>query len=177
MKKVLFTVATLALFGILAAFNIPSKDTPATSAAPAAEIKWYTWEEAIELNKKEPRKLFIDVYTDWCGWCKRMDATTFKDPKVVEHMNAKYYPIKLDAEQKEDVLYNNHTFKYIANAGRRGIHELAYSLLDGQMSYPSYVYLTENVERIYVSKGFKETEPFLKELDYFTNEKYLESNQ
>jgi len=32
-------------------------------------IKWNTWEEAIEKSKKEKRKIFVDVYTDWCGWC------------------------------------------------------------------------------------------------------------
>ncbi|MEO0341161.1 MAG: DUF255 domain-containing protein, partial [Bacteroidota bacterium] len=139
------------------------------------EIKWYTWEEALEANKKEPKKLFIDLYTDWCGWCKRMDATTFKDPKVVAHMNENYYAIKFDAEQKEEVIYNNYTFKFI-DQGRRGVHELAYSLLDGKLSYPSYVYMTEKVERLYVSKGYKQVDQFIQELDYFTQEKYLQQN-
>jgi thiol:disulfide interchange protein len=54
------------------------------SAANAQEkIKWHTLPEAIELNKKEPRKFMIDVYTDWCGWCKRMDATTFSNDTIV----------------------------------------------------------------------------------------------
>lgn len=175
MKKVLLIVAALGFFGIFAAFTFPT-DTTSAAEVSAEEIKWYTWDEAIELNKKEPRKLFIDLYTDWCGWCKRMDATTFKDPAVVKHINANYYPIKFDAEQKEEVVYNGHTFKFI-NSGRRGVHELAYSLLDGKLSYPSYVYLTEKVERIYVSKGYKQADQFIEELNYFTEEKYLESDQ
>ena len=48
--------------------------------APADEIKWYTWEEAAELSKTAPKKVFIDLYTDWCGWCKKMDKSTFQDP-------------------------------------------------------------------------------------------------
>ena len=105
-----------------------------------------------------------------------MDATTFKDPKVVAHLNEHYYPIKFDAEQKEDVVFNDHTFKFLAQ-GRRGVHELAYSLLDGQLSYPSYVYLNEQIQRIYISKGYKQTEQFIQELDYFTQEKYKQENQ
>lgn len=178
MKKVLWTVAAVATLGLFTAFTFVENTTPTEyiEEAPVEEIKWYTWEEAIELNKKEPRKLFIDLYTDWCGWCKRMDATTFTDPAVVKHMNENYYPIKFDAEQKEEVVYNGHTFKYIAS-GRRGVHELAYSLLDGQLSYPSYVYMTEEVERIYVSKGYKAADKLIQELNYFTAEKYLETDQ
>ncbi len=40
-------------------------------------VRWLSWEEAIELSKEDPRKIVIDVYTEWCGWCKKMDKTTF----------------------------------------------------------------------------------------------------
>ena len=179
MKQITLTLVALATLGLFTAFTtFPSSRSAESGTAlqAAASIQWYTWEEAIELNKKEPRKLFIDLYTDWCGWCKRMDATTFQDPAVIEHMNKNYYPIKFDAEQKEDVVYDGHTFKVI-DSGRRGVHELAYSLLDGQLSYPSYVYLTEKVERIYISKGYKPAEQMIQELNYFTDERYLESDQ
>ena len=49
----------------------------------AQDINLMTWEQAAAANEKEPKKIFVDVYTDWCGWCKRMDVTTFKDPAVV----------------------------------------------------------------------------------------------
>ncbi|HKK76031.1 MAG TPA: DUF255 domain-containing protein [Saprospiraceae bacterium] len=179
MKKILLAVAAMATIGLFAAFTLPGNQIQTTGPEvkeTAESIKWYTWEEAIELNKTEPRKLFIDLYTDWCGWCKRMDATTFTDPAVVQHINDNYYPIKFDAEQKEEVIYNGHTFKYIAS-GRRGVHELAYSLLDGKLSYPSYVYMTKDVERLYVSKGYKPADQLIKELNYFTEEKYLETDQ
>jgi uncharacterized protein YyaL (SSP411 family) len=55
-------------------------------------VKWYTLEQAIALNKKEPRKIMIDVYTDWCGWCKKMDITTFNNNVIADYLNSKYYP-------------------------------------------------------------------------------------
>jgi uncharacterized protein YyaL (SSP411 family) len=47
-------------------------------------VNWVTFEQAVELSKKDKRKVFIDVYTDWCGWCKVMDKNTFSDPKVAK---------------------------------------------------------------------------------------------
>lgn len=146
---------------------IPSNST----AAAEEEIKWYTFDEAVKLSEKKPKKIFIDLYTDWCGWCKRMDATTFKDPAVAKYMNANFYPVKFDAEQKEEVKYRGHTFTYFP-AGNRGVHELAYSLLDGKLSYPSYVYLSEKQERITISPGYKEAEFFVKELKYIAENYY-----
>lgn len=62
-------------------------------------IKWMGFNEAIEACKKEPKMIFIDVFTDWCGWCKRMDATTFKNPVIAKYMNDKFYAVKFDAER------------------------------------------------------------------------------
>jgi uncharacterized protein YyaL (SSP411 family) len=60
-------------------------------------VKWLTWEDAVTLSKKEPRKFFVDVYTDWCGWCKKMDKMTFDNPAVATYLNANYYPINFNA--------------------------------------------------------------------------------
>ena len=50
---------------------------------PAGSLKWMTWDEAVNANKLKAKPIFVDVYTDWCGWCKKMDATTFSDPELV----------------------------------------------------------------------------------------------
>lgn len=152
---VILTIAVLAYAFILVPQNKIAEE----------EIKWYTFEEAIKLSDKKPKKIFIDLYTDWCGWCKRMDQTTFKDPAVVKYMNANFYAVKFDAEQKAEVKYKDHTFKFFPS-GNRGVHELAYSLLDGKLSYPSYVYLSEKQERITISPGYKTADSFIKELKY-----------
>lgn len=135
---------------------------------PAANrIEWLSWEEAIERSKSDsnPKKIFVDVYTDWCGWCKRMDAVTFNDPKVKAYMQNNFYMVKLNAEQKEDIKFNNRTFKYVAS-GRRGYHELAAELLQGQLSYPTVVFLDEEVKIVTVVPGFQDANKFLKIASY-----------
>lgn len=159
---------TLALAGMMAFRSNPKP-------VETAPMRWYTWEEAVELNKSKPKKIFVDVYTDWCGWCKKMDKSTFADPAVMEYMSANFYPVKLNAEQKEDINFNGEVFKYVAQ-GSRGVHTLAYSLLDGQMSYPSFVTLNEKFERIMISPGYKEAPDMLKELKFSAEEHYSKTS-
>ena len=170
MKKVLFGGILLMAVASFLAFK-SNETLIETPVEDSSKIQWMTWDEAIKANKVKPKKLFIDVYTDWCGWCKRMDATTFSDEKVVKYINDNFYAVKFNAEQKEDILYKGHTLKYQPN-GRRGFHGLAYSLLDGKLGYPSYVYLDEAENRISISPGYKPVEPFLKELAYFAENHY-----
>lgn len=162
--------------GFIALLTVSFTSNPDSSKAEVEKPKWYTWEEAMEANAKEPRTIMVDIYTSWCGWCKRMDKATFQDPKVAKVLNEKFYAVKLDAEMREEVVFNNHTFKYFPNAGRRGVHELAYSLLDGSMSYPSIVFLNEKMERIMISKGYKNADQFMVEMEYTAGKHYKNQN-
>ena len=110
------------------------------------EVNWVSFEEAIALNQKEKRKILVDVYTDWCGWCKKMDRTTYSHPKIVEYINEKYYAVKLNAEMTDTVRLGKQLFVNENPDSRRSPHQLAVSLLNGKMGYPSTVLLDENIE-------------------------------
>jgi thioredoxin-related protein len=92
-------------FLLLSVFSIGQK-----SKGHSGPINWLTLEEADSLYKIEKRPMFIDVYTDWCGWCKRMDASTFQDPTVAAYLNANFYAVKLDAETKDTITFNGTTY-------------------------------------------------------------------
>lgn len=170
MKNFLLAAGVLLFSGaLLAAFSIRGTNT---TQPPADTLKWYTWEEAVELNKTAPKKIFVDVYTDWCGWCKRMDKSTFADSTISAYMGANFYPVKLNAEQKGDIEFNGQTFKYMETGNGRGVHTLAYSLLEGDMRYPNFVYLNEKFERIMISPGYKEPNDIIKELKFAAEEQY-----
>lgn len=124
-------------------------------------LTWLSFEQAVELQKKEPRKILIDVYTDWCGWCKKMDKYTYTDQSVINNLNTKYYLVKFNAEQKEDIQFKDKTFKFKTEYKA---HELAVSLLNGQMSYPSTVFLDEDMNMLTNVPGYltpKEINPIL----------------
>ncbi len=108
----------------------------------AGEIKWYTFKEAVALQEKQPKTIFIDMYTDWCGWCKKMDAETFAHPGIAGFINTHFYPVKFNAERKDTVVYKGKTY-INKGEGRRPTHDLAIYLLRGKMSYPSIVYIDD----------------------------------
>lgn len=126
-------------------------------------VKWLSFEEAIALNKKEKKPFIIDVYTDWCGWCKVMDRKTYADKYIAGYINKNFYPIKFNAEQREQIEYLGKTFKFVEN-GRKGYHELAVSLLGGKLSYPTTVFLDKDEKMIDRIPGYltkEKIEPIL----------------
>ncbi len=135
-------------------------------AVNAQQIQWVTWEEAIDLSKNEQKKIFVDVYTDWCGYCKKLDNTTLSNASIVDYVNETYYAIKFDAETKEDITLNGKTYRY-TNSGKRGYHELAKEILKGQMSYPTLVFLDESFLTIQPIKGFQDVKTMNQILHYF----------
>ncbi len=139
----------------------------------STEIQWMSWTEAVALNQEAPKKFFIDVYTEWCGWCKKMDKTTFMDAAVVAFMNENFYAVKFDAESKTPFTYDNHEFKFM-QMGSRGIHEFAYALLGRRQSYPSYVYMNRDESRIAISPGYKDAATMLKELQFIAGDHFQE---
>jgi len=145
------------------------------SSAPAVsgdKIKWLDFEEAVTLSKKKPKKIFLDMYTDWCGWCKKMDASTFINPVIVDYMNKNYYAVKFNAERKDTVTFNGKNYVNANPAGGRSSHQLAQELLGGRMSYPSFVFLDENLTKITILPGFRKAPDFEAVLNYINTDAY-----
>lgn len=129
-----------------------------------AEITWYDFETAIDKNEEDRKPIFIDIYTDWCGWCKKMDASTFKDPEVVKYMNENYYAVKMDAESKEAIAFNETLYEYKVYQGGKGYNELAVNLLGGRMSFPTFVILSKRQVKKATLRGFQKPNQLLKAL-------------
>jgi thioredoxin-related protein len=155
MKRIFFGLTVFAVAAVLTAMNVTEKPLKSEESP----VNWMTFEQAVEKAKTEKRKIFIDVYTDWCGWCKVMDKKTFSDPKVAKILNENFYPVKFDAEQTADIVFHGTTFKNTGSGGR-GTHQLAAALLNNQLSYPTVVFLDEEFRMIQPLPGFKEAPEF-----------------
>ena len=97
---------------------------------------------------------------------------------MAKYLNDNFYAVKLDAESRKEINFKGDKFEFVEIEGSRrgGIHMLAYSLLDGKMSYPTVVTLNENFERIAISPGFKEAPMMYNELKFAAEEHYKTSN-
>ena len=131
------------------------------------DLQWLTFEQAANMKNKGSKKYLVDVYTDWCGWCKTMDKRTFSDPEVQAYLNKNFHVIKFNAEQKEAVDFRGKKYEW-QPAGRRGVNMLAMELLGSRLSYPTLVYLDENMNKIKSSPGFKKPDQLLSELRIIT---------
>ncbi len=168
--KYLLSLSLVLIIGSSFILNDSVKDDNQTK-----KINWMTWEQAIAANEKSPKKIFIDVYTDWCGWCKKMDKSTFMDNSIISELNDNFYAVKFDAEQKAAINFDGKDFVFV-NSGRKGYHQLAYALLDGRMGYPAFVLLNESYERIMLSPGYKQADQLIKELNFASSEAYKQQS-
>ncbi|MBD3635928.1 MAG: DUF255 domain-containing protein [Crocinitomicaceae bacterium] len=132
------------------------------------EITWYDFESAIDECEKKKKPIFIDVYTDWCGWCKKMDNSTFKNPQVVEFMNENFYAVKMDAESKEPIAYKEKLYEYKTFSGGKGYNELAVNLLGSQMSFPSFVILSKRQVKVGIIRGYQKPKELISKLEKYS---------
>jgi thioredoxin-related protein len=137
------------------------------------KIEWLSFEKAIELNKNYPKKkIFVDVYTDWCGWCKKMDATTFSNIEIIRYIKENFYAVKLNAESKDTIVVDGKPFYNLNPQNTRSTHQLAEILLNNKMSYPSYVFLDELARPIFVVPGYMTAANFEPVLNYVAENMY-----
>lgn len=133
----------------------------------AQKINWMTMNEALELQKKTPKKIFMDVYTTWCGPCKMLDRDTFSNKDVIAYVNENYYAVKFNAEGTEEITFEDFTYTnpnyQEGRKGRNATHFFADALkLRG---YPSLVFFEDDGALIQAIPGYKtptQLEIFLK---------------
>jgi thioredoxin-related protein len=100
-------------------------------------IQWISLEEAEAKMKVEPKKVYIDLFTDWCYWCKVMDKKTFTNPSVIDYLNQHFYCIHIDAETKDSILFQGKKYGRLPNSKT---NDLAAQWMKDRISYPSSIY-------------------------------------
>jgi thioredoxin-related protein len=127
----------------------------------SSPIQWLSPVEVQAYLKNEEKPIIIDVYTDWCQYCKLMEKATWKQPEVKNYVSSHFYPVKFNAESKDSINWLGQIFIYKQSYK---VHMLAAEWLKGNMVYPSTVIIPKEGESI-VLPGMlspKELEPVLK---------------
>lgn len=137
-------------------------------------VLWIPFEKAVELAQQKNKKIMVDVFADWCGWCKLMQKNTYSKKKIIRYINENFYAVRLNAEGRDTIQFKGQRFIY--KDGLRA-HELAYSLLDGKMSYPATAFLDQDINLLTVVPGY--VDPVRAEviLNYFNEGAYLDNKQ
>ncbi len=139
-----------------------------------AQINWISIEDAEKLVKQNPKKIFVDVYTDWCGWCKRMDANTFSHSYIIDYINKNFYAVKLNAEQEESITFRGVEYVNENSGQRRSSHNFAKALLQGRMSYPSVAFFDEELNLITAIPGYRDPKAFEPLLVFFHEDVFVD---
>ncbi len=159
------TLSTIALI-LMGFWSAPADPSPPKTTDG---IDWVTIQEAFKNtagNDKNDKYVFIHVTTDWCGWCRKMEAASYSKPEVYNYLNKNFYSVSFDAERKDDITLGDQTFSFV-DEGRRGYHELAAQLVNGRMSYPTVVILTPDFQVIQPIPGYQGPEQLLQILKFF----------
>ena len=133
----------------------------------SAQVKWHTVEEAAT-TKIGTRIYLFDFYTDWCGYCKKMDRETFSDATVAKIINKYFYPVKFNAEGNSQFQWNGQN--YGPQKGARGnVHSFAVATLGRQMGFPTFALFNSNRRLMQSIPGFYPAKDFTVILWYFAS--------
>lgn len=141
---------------------------------PAPGVNWQPFEDALDTAEASDKKLIIDIYAPWCGWCTKLQNEVYTDEAIQTYVNEHFVITRLDIDNNE----TTYTFKdYTLSSA-----ELAGGL--GAEGTPTTVFLMPNKDYITRLPGFVDAEAYLQILRYIgtdaykdqTFEEYMETN-
>ena len=153
------------LHGFMSAGRVPPSGGGKGLYLPVREkIEWLSLAEAQARQTARRKPILIDLYTNWCGWCKVMDKKTYARPELARYITENFYPVKIDAESRELMTWQGRQFTYNANAR---IHNLAIFLTRGQLSFPQTIFIMPSDGEPQAIPGYLEVKDMELLLKYF----------
>ena len=153
-QSTFLTVPILVVAGLVSWYH--------ATAGEKENLKWMSFDEGIVKAQKTNRKLLVDVYTDWCGWCKKMDAETYRDPAVRTYLEKHYVLVKLNAESEKAFSYRDVRYTERELAGAFGIK-----------GFPSTIFLKPNGDPITIFPGYADAAMFRNVVSFIAEDHYL----
>ncbi len=125
------------------------------------KVHWLSYDNAVVKARKEGKYVMVDFFAQWCKWCKRLDTTTYADPKVAQAINADFVPVKIDSESQDKVTY---AMRRITKAQLADKYNVS--------SYPTIYFMDKDGKKADVLNGYLPPDSFLVYLKYIKSGKY-----
>lgn len=139
-------------------------------AQNATKIKWLSFDQVEALRLENPRKkIMVDLYTDNCAFCRKLDLSTFQNEFISHYLNENFFPVRFNAQHKKDIIFDKKLFKL----DNSGYHELAIVLSLGDLGFPTLVFLDEDNQIIQPIQGYQTVDELERIMYYFANDIYL----
>ena len=133
-------------------------------------LQWFTIDQAEQMVQKSHKKVLIEVYTKWSDGFRQLERNTLSQPQIINYLNDKFLTIKFDAETRSDINFRNKTYHFVSQSGV-SFNELASELLQGQMVYPTLVFLDERMNLIQTIQ-YRSPEQFEMIITYFGDDNH-----
>jgi thioredoxin-related protein len=132
-------------------------------AQETATLRWHQWNEGVTAVQNSGKYMLVDVYTNWCGWCKKMDRAVFGHPQVQQLLAESFIPVKLNAESTN--LITNGTNQYTEQEWAKQL---------GVNSYPTILVYDKRFQLISRFSGYRDSEKFIRYLKYIQGKHYTQ---
>jgi len=133
--------------------------------ANAAPVSWRGWNDGLAAAARAGKPVIVDVVTDWCGWCKRMDRDVYARAEVSEYLNRNFVMVRLNAESSERVSYTGRTLTARSLAGGFKV-----------TGYPTTIFLKSDGSHMVNVPGYVPAPKFMK-LVRFIGDGHLERGE
>jgi uncharacterized protein YyaL (SSP411 family) len=162
MKKSLLSIIFTTLIACMVfAQSKTAAPTQSTAQPPQEEgLKWYNWNDGFPKALAGDKILLIDIYTDWCGWCKKMDRDTYSKKDIMDLINKHFIAVKFNPEKT--------AFMYDLNDKKVSSWDLYAQLVQNQRSgYPTTVFLYPKEGKVYILAGYQDEANFKQTLNNY----------
>jgi thioredoxin-related protein len=159
MSKTALTASAVLAAMLLIGVFLQSKGS--SESVTESSISWHSFDEALTIAKRDNKKVLLDVYTDWCGWCKKMDSEVYTDKSVITALTASFVAVKLNAESSKPLTYQGRSFT-----------EQSFAAGAGVTGYPATIFLDAGLAPITLVPGYIPADRFLPILKYIGEDHY-----
>ena len=124
-------------------------------------FSWVSFDDAQNSAKVDGKKILVNVYTNWCEYCKKMDQTVYKDSLILASMSEHYHSVRLNADSDSLIIFNGKEISQYELARKMGIR-----------SYPTILFLDSDGDLILQINGYMPTDDFIKMLAFIGEEAF-----